>query len=154
MNVLVTDPIADVGLDRLREAGHEVETGYELTGDALREEHGPLAVAERSIPVIRDALEDSDTVVVDGLRSAAELEQLRSAFGDAFTLVAIEAPSETRAQRIDARGRDNSARETLRQRDERELGFGLGEAIERADRTIENDGSLAAFHERVHEILQ
>ena len=52
MNVLVTDPIADVGLDRLREAGHEVETGYELTGDALRE-----AVADAHALIVRSGTE-------------------------------------------------------------------------------------------------
>ena len=35
MKVLVTDPIADAGLDRLRDAGHEVETDYDVEGDAL-----------------------------------------------------------------------------------------------------------------------
>ncbi|POG57048.1 phosphoglycerate dehydrogenase [Haloferax marisrubri] len=37
MKVLVTDPIADAGLDRLREAGYEVETAYDVEGDALLE---------------------------------------------------------------------------------------------------------------------
>ncbi|MFC7234838.1 AAA family ATPase [Halosegnis marinus] len=120
---------------------------------ALREEDGPLAVAERSIPMIREALDDADTVLVDGLRSADELARFREAFGDDFVLVAVEAPFEARAERIDARGRDNSARETLKQRDERELGFGLGAALERADRRIENDGSLDAFRADVREVL-
>jgi D-3-phosphoglycerate dehydrogenase len=35
VKVLVTDPIAEPGIARLREAGHEVETGYDLAGDAL-----------------------------------------------------------------------------------------------------------------------
>jgi D-3-phosphoglycerate dehydrogenase len=35
MKVLVTDPIADAGLARLRDAGHEVETAYDVEGDAL-----------------------------------------------------------------------------------------------------------------------
>ncbi|WP_049969443.1 phosphoglycerate dehydrogenase [Haladaptatus cibarius] len=35
MKVLVTDPIADAGLDRLRESGYEVETAYDVEGDAL-----------------------------------------------------------------------------------------------------------------------
>ncbi|MFH5799618.1 phosphoglycerate dehydrogenase [Haladaptatus sp. CMAA 1911] len=35
MKVLVTDPIADAGLDRLRESGFEVETAYDVEGDAL-----------------------------------------------------------------------------------------------------------------------
>ncbi len=35
MKVLVTDPISDAGLERLREAGHEVETAYDAEGEAL-----------------------------------------------------------------------------------------------------------------------
>ena len=35
MKVLVTDPIADAGLEHLRDAGHEVITAYEVEGDAL-----------------------------------------------------------------------------------------------------------------------
>ncbi|WP_410766199.1 phosphoglycerate dehydrogenase [Haloferax sp. DFSO60] len=35
MKVLVTDPIADAGLDRIREAGYEVETAYDVEGQAL-----------------------------------------------------------------------------------------------------------------------
>ncbi len=120
----------------------------------LREEDGPLAIAERSIPMIRDALDDSDTVLVDGLRSGDELDRFRDEFGDDFTLVAIEAPFEERAERIETRGRDNTAEETLRDRDERELGFGMGEAMDRADVRIENDGTLEAFREQVREVLE
>jgi D-3-phosphoglycerate dehydrogenase len=35
VKVLVTDPIADAGLEHLRDAGHEVITAYEVEGDAL-----------------------------------------------------------------------------------------------------------------------
>jgi len=35
MKVLVTDPIADEGLATLRDAGHEVETAYDVSGDRL-----------------------------------------------------------------------------------------------------------------------
>ncbi|MEF8801918.1 MAG: phosphoglycerate dehydrogenase [Halolamina sp.] len=35
MKVLVTDPIADAGLARLREAGHEVVTAYDIEGEEL-----------------------------------------------------------------------------------------------------------------------
>ena len=37
MKVLVTDPIADAGLDRIRESGHEVVTAYDVSGDDLLE---------------------------------------------------------------------------------------------------------------------
>ena len=146
--------MGDVIRAECRRRGLDPADHHGRVARALREEHGPLAVAERSIPMVREALEDADTVLVDGLRSADELERFRAAFGDAFTLVAVEAPFEARAERIDARGRDNSAAETLRDRDERELGFGMGEAMDRADVVIENNGSLAQFHDQVYEILQ
>lgn len=119
----------------------------------LREEEGPLAIAERSVPLVREALDESDTVLVDGLRSGEELDRFRQAFGDDFTLVAVEAPFEARAERVETRGRDNTAEERLEERDERELGFGMGEALDRADLHVRNDGSLEAFRERVREVL-
>jgi len=42
MRVLVTDPIADAGIELLREAGHEVETGYDLAGDDLLDALGDV----------------------------------------------------------------------------------------------------------------
>ncbi|MFB6117441.1 AAA family ATPase [Halosegnis sp.] len=145
--------MGDVIREECRARGLDPADYHGEVARALREEDGPLAIAERSIPLVHEAGEGAETVVVDGLRSAAELKRFREAFGDAFTLVAVEAPFEARAERIDARGRDNTAAETLRDRDERELGFGMGEAIEQADRRIENDGSLAAFREAVREVL-
>jgi dephospho-CoA kinase len=119
----------------------------------LREEDGPLAVAERSLPVIRDRLEEHEVVVVDGLRSGEEAERFEAAFGDAFLLVAITAPAEVRAERLDLRGRDDTDSEGIEERDERELGFGMGEAIDRADLTVENAGTLEAFRERAATVL-
>jgi dephospho-CoA kinase len=71
-------------------------------------------------------------------------------------LVRIDAPDEARAERLDLRGRDAGADEggeSIAERDERELGFGMGEAMERADLTVENDGSLDAFHDRIRTLL-
>ncbi|ERH00110.1 MAG: hypothetical protein J07HQX50_01264, partial [Haloquadratum sp. J07HQX50] len=33
MKVLVTDPIDDAGINQLREAGHIVETAYDISGE-------------------------------------------------------------------------------------------------------------------------
>ncbi|WP_336342936.1 AAA family ATPase [Halalkalicoccus ordinarius] len=120
---------------------------------ALREEDGPLAIAERSLPLIEEDLEENGTVLVDGLRSGAEVDRFEEAFGEDFLLVAVEAPFELREERIGVRGRDNADVESLEIRDERELGFGMGEAIERADVSIENTESLERFRERVRTIL-
>ncbi|WP_152042937.1 AAA family ATPase [Salinigranum salinum] len=122
---------------------------------ALRAEDGPEAIARRSIPMIERHLETSDTVVVDGLRSGVELDCFEEAFGDDFTLVSIEAPFETRATRLAERGRDltDEDREALLAREQRELDFGMDEAMARADVVIENTTSLAAYRERIRTVL-
>jgi dephospho-CoA kinase len=121
----------------------------------LRERHGADAIAARSLPLIEDASQAADTVLVDGIRGAAEVERFVDAFGTDFQLVAIDAPFETRLERIRERGRDPTAdaRADLRERDERERGYGMDRAIENADLVIENTDSLSAFRDRVRRLL-
>jgi D-3-phosphoglycerate dehydrogenase len=57
MRVLVTDPIADEGLETLRAAGHEVETAYDLGEAALLE-----AVADVHAMVVRSGTQVTETV--------------------------------------------------------------------------------------------
>jgi D-3-phosphoglycerate dehydrogenase len=64
MKVLVTDPIADAGLDVLREAGHEVRTAYDVEGPELFD-----AIADAEGLIVRSGTE----VTADVLESAPEL---------------------------------------------------------------------------------
>jgi dephospho-CoA kinase len=148
--------MGDVIRRECRERGLDPETRHGEVATALREEGGPAAIADRSLPPIEEALEDADVVVVDGIRSDAEVDRFEAAFGDDFTLVSIEAPFEVRAERVAERGRDRAADEggePLDERDARERRFGMDEAMARADRTVENVGTLAAFHERIRDLL-
>ncbi|GAB3320891.1 AAA family ATPase [Haloplanus salinarum] len=147
--------MGDVIREACRDRGLDPDEHHGTVATALREEEGEAAIAERSLPRIEAALSDAETVVVDGLRSPAEVDRFEAAFGDAFVLVSVEAPFETRASRLADRGRDASDadREALREREERELGFGMGEVMDRADVTVENTGSLAAFHDRIRDLL-
>jgi dephospho-CoA kinase len=147
--------MGDVIRTEARDRGLDPAEHHGEVATALREEHGPEAIAERTLPRVREYLRDHDTVVIDGIRSAAEVDRFEAAFGEDFHLVSIEAPFELRAERVGARGRDHTDGdgESLRERDERELGFGMGEAMDRADLTIENTGTLAAFRDRVREVL-
>ncbi|MFC7213887.1 phosphoglycerate dehydrogenase [Saliphagus sp. GCM10025334] len=68
MKILVTDPIDDAGLDVLRDAGHEVETAYELEGEALLEAvstaHG--LIVRSGTEVTRGVLEAGENLVIVG----------------------------------------------------------------------------------------
>lgn len=148
--------MGDVIRAACRDRGLDPATEHGTVATALREENGPAAIADRSLPHIESGLAERDTVVVDGIRSDAEVERFEAAFGEDFTLVSVEAPFEVRAERLDLRGRDAGAAEggeSLADRDERELGFGMGRAMEQADVTIENTGTLADFRERIRALL-
>jgi dephospho-CoA kinase len=122
---------------------------------ALREANGPDAIARRSLPMIESHLEEHGTVIVDGLRSGVEVDCFEEVFGDDFTLVSIEAPFEVRAARLADRGRDltDEDRDALLEREQRELDFGMDEAMARADVVVDNTGSLEAFRERIRTVL-
>ncbi|MFB6310941.1 MAG: AAA family ATPase [Salinirussus sp.] len=148
--------MGDVIRSACRERGLDPATHHGEVAKALRDEGGPAAIAERSIPEIEAALTDADTVLVDGIRSDVEVEAFEERFGEDFLLVAVDAPFEMRAERLDLRGRDADVEdggESLEDRDERELGFGMGRAIADADVTIENADSLDVFHRRIERLL-
>lgn len=147
--------MGDVIRQECRDRGLDPATNHGKIAQALREENGPAAIAERSLPMLEERLEATDTVLVDGLRSDVELDAFRERFGDDFFLVSIEAPFEVRKERITERGRDETGDdgENLKERDERELGFGMGDAIEDADRRIENTDSLEAFRDKIKTLL-
>lgn len=150
--------MGDVIRQECRDRGLDPATHHGKIAQALREENGPDAIAARSLPIIRERLADAgtDTVLVDGLRSGVEADRFEDAFGDDWVLVSIEAPFDVRKDRISERGRDNtdgSVGETLRDRDERERGFGMDDAMARADVTIDNTDSLEAFRARIRALL-
>jgi D-3-phosphoglycerate dehydrogenase len=68
MKVLVTDPIADRGIEVLREAGHEVETAYDLAhDDLLGRVDGVHALVVRSgTDVDRELLDAATDLVIVG----------------------------------------------------------------------------------------
>ncbi len=58
MKVLITDPIADAGITRLREAGYTVETGYDLEGEALLD-----AVSDAHAMIVRSGTDVTESVL-------------------------------------------------------------------------------------------
>jgi len=151
--------MGDVIRAECRDRGLDPATHHGEVAKALRAEQGPGAIAERSLPIIeaRIAETDTETVLVDGIRSDTEVDRFEDAFGKAFSLLSIEAPFDMRAERVAARGRDTPTEdggESLEERDARERCFGMDDAIARADYAISNTDSLAAFRERIETVLR
>ena len=147
--------MGDVIRDEVRAGGLEptdVNTGG--VANDLRAKEGMDAVAKRCVPKI-EAL-DKDLIVVDGVRGIAEVTFFKDHFGEDFTLVFIDAPLEMRFERVSNRGRsdDMTDIEALKIRDERELGWGLADAIKVANITVDNTGTIDEFMEKIKAILE
>jgi len=108
------------------------------------------------VPPLSSPLSPPPAAIIDGVRSMAELEVFREAFGGRLRVIAITSPSSVRASRMGSRGRvDDSADEDgFRARDKRELDWGLGQVIEAAEHTIANDGTLEELQDRVGELVR
>jgi dephospho-CoA kinase len=144
--------------DTVREevAKRELEPTPENVGRIMlqiRREKGPAIVAERCITRIKSA--ESQGIVVEGIRSLAEVEVFRREFPK-FKLLSIHSSPETRFQRIFNRRRsdDPSNWQVFTDRDLRELKVGIGSAAAMADYVILNEGSLRQFKMRVKRLLK
>lgn len=109
---------------------------------SLRKERGAAAVAELCLEAIKRS--GSDKVVVDGIRSMAEVQAFREKAR--VLLVAILASPSRRFELLKERGRsdDPLTYDMFASRDRRELDVGIGESIAMADETVSNQWTTPA----------
>jgi dephospho-CoA kinase len=119
----------------------------------IRKDHGPAAVAERCIFLIKKM--PSNVVIIEGIRSLDEVKAFKKSFPN-FTLVALHASQQTRFDRLNRRNRSDDSRlwDVFAERDSRELSVGLGSAIAYADYMIVNEGTIGELHRNIKRILE
>ncbi|WNY23952.1 hypothetical protein MmiHf6_12760 [Methanimicrococcus hongohii] len=126
----------------------------------LREKEGMDAIAKRCMTMIEEKMKDnpSKIFVIDGVRGIAEVDYFKEHLGDGFMLVsiAIDSPIEERFDRIQARKREDDMDniEQLKERDTREIGWGMGEAIAASGRIIENTSTLDAYRANIRKLFE
>lgn len=127
-----------------RGLGLDAQTLAQLSRE-LRRIGGAAAIAELTV----EQRPGPSVLVVEGVRSPAEVEYFRQHFERVF-VVAIHCSPKVRFQRLISRRRDDDPRswEEFAERDERELELGVGEVIALADFMLINEGvSESAFIE-------
>jgi dephospho-CoA kinase len=141
-------PVYSCG-DIIREEA--VKKGLPLTHENLskimievREENGLAAVVKKLIPKIIEG--ESEVVVVEGVRSRAEVEELKNHF-ESVKVLAVHASPEARFKRLKMRGREDDPKTYIEfyARDEKELKLGIGEVIALADKIIINEDLMEKF---------
>lgn len=119
--------------------------------NAMRKSHGKDVWSIRTVEKVRALAQGKPVVIIDGVRSDAEVETFRRELGGDFILVAIHTDRHHRFERMLARARADDPKEesVLQARDVREIGWGMAHCIALADEMIVNDASLDEFKEKV-----
>ena len=143
-------PVLSMGdMIRAEVKKRNIEEYPEVFGEVaqqLRQQFGDEILAVRLCSAVDNLLEKHDVVLIEGLRGVAEYDVFHSHWSDRFSTIAVTADEEVRFQRIQLRGRaEDGDRDSLKIRDEREIGWGLDVLINQADFTLSNDGSLSDF---------
>ncbi len=135
---------------------HAMDLGLEM-GDlsigghanSERDHHGKEVWAVRTM----EKLPPGNTVI-DGCRSEYELAYFKENIENMIT-VGIEASVETRFHRLVARKRDDdpTTMEDFQRRENRELGWGISDAVKNAQIKLGNDGSLEDFRQLCRDTL-
>jgi dephospho-CoA kinase len=106
---------------------------------SLRKSKGPAAIAYLILKKMKQELNATDNIVIDGVRNVAEVNVLKS-LGHVKVL-AVHASGDMRYKLIKERGRSDVALDSndFRIRDKRELKIGISEAIALSDEVISNN---------------
>jgi dephospho-CoA kinase len=118
--------------------------------EEIRKE-GPDAVARRCVEILKKGPEG--LIVVDGIRSIAEVDAFMAEFD--VVLIALWASPLSRYKRLTRRGRSDDPKtwEEFKERERRELGFGIGDAIASSDYMIKNDDGIGSLKPAFDEIM-
>ena len=117
----------------------------------LRKLAGPSAIAKKCIEFIKNL--DDEIIIIDGVRSVYEVNEFRKEWK--FPLIAIELSDQERFKRLYERARSDDPKsiEELKQRDKREIGFGLKEVINKADHKIQNNSSMEDLIKKTRKLV-
>ena len=122
--------------------------------DQMRKEAGMDIWARKTLEKISQ-IKKSSRIIIDGIRNIEEIDTFKKKLGQDFLIVAVTASDETRQKRFLKRGRedDSSNIQDLKDRDKRELNWGLGTVIASADIIIPNEDGIKEFKNEIKKIL-
>lgn len=152
--------LSDVVREKTKEWGLEItRKNLQDVGDRLRKKFGMSILAEMIAPKIQK--NPKKKFVIDAIRNPAEVKFFKNQFG-AF-VIGVTAPAEKRFELMRARNKpyDPTTWEEFQKAEERDRGVGQeehGQQVEKclamADVTLENNGTLEEFMQKIEEILK
>lgn len=117
----------------------------------LREKYGPAIIAEKCVELIKR--KNEKIIFIDGVRSISEVTVFRKYW--TFPIIAIIVDEEIRFKHLFERNRSDDPKtlEDLKERDKREIEFGLDKVLEIAEYRIYNNSSIENLKKKTRKIV-
>ena len=173
MKILLITGMPGAGKEELLNVARSMDIPFLRMGDIVREYHQTSGAAERGLSVgqvangerelhgkdiwAKRAIErmSGDIFLVDGCRSLDEVDSYKG-LSDNVYIIGVHAPRSVRYDRLVKRGREDAPKDMSEfdERDNRELGWGIGNVIALSDIMIVNDSDLESFQSKVKKELE
>jgi len=173
MKILLVTGMPGAGKEELLNVARSMDIPFLRMGDIVREFHATSGAAEQGLSVgqvangerekhgkdiwAKRAIErmSGDLFLVDGCRSLDEVYSYKG-LSDQVYIIGVHAPRMVRYERLVRRGREDAPKDIAEfdERDNRELGWGLGSVIALSDILIVNDQDLETFKQKVNVELE
>ena len=143
--------MGDIVREKAKEFGLDLsDTSVGTLANDERKRYGMDIWAKRTIPYVGGEL-----VVIDGTRGPDEIKAFRNAFGEDLKVIAVHTSPKVRYERLKARGRPDSPMtwDEFEHREQRELAWGLGQAIAQAEFMVVNESTLDDLKRSVNKLL-
>jgi dephospho-CoA kinase len=149
--------MGDLVREYTKELGFKmVDSNIGSVAHTEREKHGSGIWAERTVEKIsKMAPQNLELIIIDGIRSEAEITVFKKKFGECLKTAAVIIPAKKRFQLLQKRKRSDApmTKKEFEIREAREINWGLNHAIDQADYIIMNTGTLIELEESFNEIL-
>jgi dephospho-CoA kinase len=147
--------MGDAVWDEVKNQGLELnDKNVGIVADKMRKEKGMDIWARRTLDKIK-SLKKANVIVIDGIRNVEEIDRFKKDLGKDFVVITVGSSNETRYKRAQSRGRQDDSKDInkIKERDKRELHWGLDVVIASADIVISNEGNIDEFRDKVKKIL-
>ena len=120
----------------------------------LRKSGGNHVWAQYTLKKIRER-SGINILIIDGIRNLEEVTFFKNNLSNEFILVAIHTNQSLRYKRGLVRGRidDSLSLAMIKERDQREVGWGIHKVINAADEIIANNSGLIEFQDKINKLF-
>ena len=126
-----------------------------FVANQMRNDFGKNIWAIKTIERIKLNNNNIKKIVIDGIRSCDEVDYFKKKLGNDFLLIAINTPDNLRYKRGLKRNRkdDSNVLEKIKERDKREINWGIKNVLKCADIIVSNDKNLEDLKNKITEIF-